>query len=258
MAIQLPSNKTLQPIPAWWQLPFATALILNGYGRYYCHLCGLHPIKHAAIDNMAIGSHNHWFNRLAFICQACQATTDWQAAAFSFDIIANNSVKTIIGKASTAYHFPWHQVMRRLKNSHELAYLPLLVHAVRQLAKPPQCTAHNSVIIAVPSTIGRLKQRGFDPLLWLTHYLSFHWQIPQFIAVARDERQHQQGLSRAARLDNVKDAFFFAAVPNVPKIILFDDVVTTGATLQALAQALIQHAPQKNYTIHAYSILHGD
>ena len=76
----------------------------------------------------------------------------------------------------------------------------------------------------------------------------------------------QQGLTRAERLSNLNNAFAVIEKPPVKRLLLFDDVATTGASLQALghslalsSQAAITTTPQttNNYYLSAYALAHG-
>lgn len=233
--------------PMWWRLPFAPALVWHGK-MGSCQLCRLNT----CITTQTADTNVHWFNQLGFLCAACHAGIDWQAPTFRLNLASGD---TVDGFASAAYVYPYERVMTRYKNQQDLTQLMLLVHAIRQLAPPPKCHANNSVIMPVPTTLTRLRERGFDALGWLGAYLSFHWQIPLFTGLARHERQRQQGLSRDERLANVKHAFYLTARPQTRHIILFDDVVTTGATLQAIIED--NRLNNGKYRLHARGVLHG-
>lgn len=256
-------TSTVYQPPPWWQLPFSTAVCLHGYVIRRCQLCHVGIVKTS--DNQALikGAYSHWFNRLAFICQDCHNNTVWRNADFDIDlsIDSNPKMSIIQGMTSVAYQFPYDAIMRRYKNSQQLEALLPLIHAIRQLPVPADCHAKNSLIIPVPTTPQRLKDRGFAPLWWLALYLSFHWQIPIFTGIQRHERQHQQGLNREQRLDNLKDAFYFTERPTAKNLILFDDVVTTGATMQAIVTALSQFCAvskmSARYNLDACCLLHG-
>lgn len=244
--------KTVIKPQAWWRLPFAVAVALHGTIIRQCQLCRLHQCYWADNRNEQ-GCNDHWFNQLQFICEDCHAMINWQQSHFSL----NNPItqQAINGIASTNYSFPYNDVMTRFKNHHELSELLPLIHAVRQLLPPLGCHANNSLIVIVPTTNKRLAERGFDPLFLLGKYLSFHWQIPLFTGLQRQERQHQQGLSKEQRLQNVQGAFSVIDMPNVRNLILFDDVVTTGATLQAVVESFCQISP--NFQFFVYAVLHG-
>lgn len=111
---------------------------------------------------------------------------------------------------------------------------------LRQLPRPKGCHSDNSVILPMPTTDSRLSKRGFDPVTILSIYLSKHWQIPLWHGVERkDDTLSQKGLDRTERLSNLNDAFMLIETPPVKRIILFDDVATTGSSLQALARSLL-------------------
>ena len=121
----------------------------------------------------------------------------------------------------------------------------------------------------MPTTSRRLRVRGFDPVTVLSAYLSKHWRIPLWHGVQRiDNTVSQRGLGRAERLTNLTNAFHVIESPPVKRLLLFDDVATTGASLQALARALIPpstidanglntHSATTSYQISAYALAHG-
>ena len=248
----LQNHPTIKPPLLWWQLPFAAALTLHGTVIQQCQLCRINRCEMLPISAVQQGSHVHWFNRLQYLCQACHRQLHCGQVSFPFfdDKTASKGI------ASTYYSFPFDHIMLGYKNGQQLYHLMPLIHAIRQLPKPKGCHIHNSLIIPVPTSPERLKERGFAPVWLLAQFLSFHWQIPLFTGVHRYERQHQQGLNREQRLDNMKDAFYFSHLPTAKRLIVFDDVVTTGATLQALVAALLSQA--NNYQITAYAVLHGN
>ena len=257
------TNATLIALPlAWWRLPFALALFGQNRILHRCQLCQIRPCMAHTSVKMAKGSHAHWFNRLTYLCDECHHATQWQAANFQLDLSHSAFVTMLTGMASTSYQLPYAECMREFKNHSQFHRLGVLVHALRQLERPPGCHGGNSLIIAVPTSHERLIERGFDPVHWLAQYLSFHWQIPLFMGVKRDARRHQQGLTREARLDNMRGAFSIAALPPTSHLIIFDDVVTTGATLQSLIDVLpsaIHHRASAHPlpTLHIRSVLHG-
>lgn len=244
--------------PTWWRLPFSTALAFQGLVSRQCQLCHSRLCAPLAITNVLKGCNDHWFNRLQYICDDCHASTIWCNSRFTLDIsaLSNSDATAIEGLASTFYTYPYDAVMLRYKNGQHLEALMPLIHAVRQLSKPVGSHHDNSVIIPVPTSPQRLKQRGFAPVWLLAQFLSFHWQIPLFTGVQRDERQHQQGLNREQRLENIKDAFYFNELPAAKNLIFFDDVVTTGATLKEIIETAI-NKNQFVYRVSSAALLHG-
>ncbi|MBP3946429.1 ComF family protein [Psychrobacter sp. K31L] len=174
---------------------------------------------------------------------------------------------TLSIQAATYYDYPIRQAIRAFKHHEDMTKLPLLLHALRQLPRPHGCHHDNSVIVAMPTTNQRLIKRGFDPVSILSAHLSKHWQIPLWHGVQRiDDTISQQGLTRAERLSNLDNAFALIESPPAKRLILFDDVATTGASLQALGRALhslsgitsLNNAPTSHkYPLIAYALAHG-
>jgi len=179
---------------------------------------------------------------------------------FEVDIAAG---RTLTIQAATYYDYPMRQAIKAFKHHEDMTKLPLLLHAIRQLPRPHGCHHDNSVIVAMPTTDERLIKRGFDPVSILAAYLSKHWDIPLWQGIRRvDDTVSQQGLSRAERLTNLDNAFALIEPPPVKRLLLFDDVATTGASLQALARTLSiypMQSPNANNKYHlcAYALAHG-
>ncbi len=153
------------------------------------------------------------------------------------------------------YQYPINQLINQFKQHESVAAFLVLSALLQRLCIPAGYDATNSVIIPIPTTVNRLRQRGFNPVLMLAKSLAAHWHIPLWTGLSRHESQKQQGLDRLSRLHNVADDFYLRAVPPVRHIILFDDVVTTGATLCAVVSALRCALPDAK--ICAVGVSHG-
>ena len=98
------------------------------------------------------------------------------------------------------------------------------------------------MVVPVPLHPERERERGFNQACLLSRHLCHKLALPLETAVLRRIRQTrpQVGLSRADRLTNVSGAFR-AQVEHVAgrRILLVDDVYTTGATLAAAGSALL-------------------
>ena len=266
--------------------PYTTGLWLAEYLDIRCQLCRVYrsasqsqlvshsssptyPSLHAQSDFTTSSSNaffpnichhlNHWLNS-GLLCTYCHNSIAWLPQPFDVDIAAGVSLSI---QVSTYYEYPIRQAIRAFKHHEDMTKLPLLLHALRQLPRPHGCHHSNSVIVAMPTTPQRLVKRGFDPVSILAAQLSKHWQIPLWQGVRRiDHTVSQQGLTRAERLSNLDNAFRLADRPPVKRLLLFDDVSTTGASLQALARAFIPtehvaHTLAQNYHISAYALAHG-
>lgn len=99
------------------------------------------------------------------------------------------------------------------------------------------------LIIPVPLSPNRRRQRGYNQAEILAIPLALAIQkplAPHALAKCR-ETPSQVGQSASERLGNVKDAFIaHSQSVSGHRILLIDDVITTGATLNACAEALFK------------------
>ncbi|MDD5145524.1 MAG: phosphoribosyltransferase family protein [Candidatus Pacebacteria bacterium] len=100
----------------------------------------------------------------------------------------------------------------------------------------------NSVLIPVPVTKKRKKLRGFNPSEEIAKELAKNLNLPLLAdcLIKIKETRPQMELSAEERMENIKGVF---AVENAEKIkdkkiLLVDDVYTTGSTMEECAGAL--------------------
>jgi ComF family protein len=96
-------------------------------------------------------------------------------------------------------------------------------------------------VIPVPLHRKRLRERGFNQSELLARRLSRQSGLPVLTeGLARGRHTQQQAhLDMQGRQENVRDAFVWCG-PTAPpdRVLLLDDVLTTGATIGACAQTL--------------------
>ena len=259
--------------------PYQSGLWLAEYGDVRCQLCRIYrstpqshlpqnhssaspPNNHSFFTNLRQHVNNRFDSGL--LCSHCHNSIVWLPKPFEVDIAAGIGLSI---QAATYYDYPIRQAIRAFKHHEDMTKLPLLLHAVRQLPRPQGCHRDNSVIVAMPTTNQRLTKRGFDPVSILAAQLSKHWHIPLWNGVERiDNTISQQGLTRAERLTNLENAFALTENPPVKRLLLFDDVATTGASLQALGRTLYSQSfslvglnsqSTSRYQLSAYALAHG-
>ena len=91
----------------------------------------------------------------------------------------------------------------------------------------------------MPLSPARLHERGFNQALELARHLAPH---KTHALLRRGESAHQVGASRQERLNHVRDAFWVAPerafAVRSQRVVLVDDVMTTGASMYEAARAL--------------------
>ncbi|MFB3111299.1 MAG: ComF family protein, partial [Gemmatimonadales bacterium] len=103
-------------------------------------------------------------------------------------------------------------------------------------------------LVPIPVGPRRLRKRGYNQSEIIAHSLGRLWHMPVATSVLQSARETktQTALTPEARLANVAGAFAATEAPTlirapgsrVHQAILVDDVLTTGATLDAAASAL--------------------
>ena len=97
-------------------------------------------------------------------------------------------------------------------------------------------------IIPIPLGKQRLKQRGYNQVAMIAFPLALMLGIsyhPNALIRIR-ETKSQVGLNASQRSENMRNAFRADAAINGKRVLLVDDVATTGATLSSAAEALYQ------------------
>lgn len=100
---------------------------------------------------------------------------------------------------------------------------------------------HADAVVPVPLHKRKLRERGFNQSLLIARGISGVLGIPVRADLVRRTRwtQTQTALSKEERKQNVEDAFECGEVRLEGMcIIVVDDVITTGATIEAVARAL--------------------
>ncbi len=104
------------------------------------------------------------------------------------------------------------------------------------------------IITFVPLHSRRLRQRGFNQSNMLASSLSKEFDISiRDILEKPISTRHQNELSRGQRLTNLKNVFKIRDGTSVKglRILLIDDVMTTGATLSECAKALLSNGAKE-------------
>ena len=146
---------------------------------------------------------------------------------------SSSSLHTV--NAVTVYEFVAKELVWRLKFQGAQA-------AAYEIAE--LMTAYSSqgdaLFVHVPTATSRIRQRGYDQAQLIAKELSRLTRIPCRALLARSGQHHQVGASREQRITQLKTAFRVTQPSALQgaHVILIDDVLTTGATLEAAAKTL--------------------
>lgn len=138
--------------------------------------------------------------------------------------------------ASYAYAFPLDKLVLALKYGEKLHLANDLGEKLAQ-----RVTVLADCIVAMPLHPARLRERGFNQSLQLARRIGKQLGLPVLPSACRRVRNtpSQSTLPWKARSKNMRKAFICSAEVAGKHVAVVDDVMTTGATLNELAQALL-------------------
>ena len=146
--------------------------------------------------------------------------------------------------AAFEYRFPLDRLVHRFKFGGDLALGRWLGS---QLASRTALEPRPDLIVAPPLAASRLRARGFNQALVLAGIVAR--QHRAHVAVRALERIRdtppQHLLSRAARRRNLRGAFRCGLRLDGLRVAIVDDVVTTGATADAIARLLVRQGARE-------------
>ena len=149
--------------------------------------------------------------------------------------------------------------MARIKYNNRREYLDFYSEAmVRKMGKRIR-SMDGDALIPVPVHPSRLRERGFNQAEELARRLSGPLGIPVNTSVLKRKRKTapQKNLDSSGRLKNLEQAFTAAALPSgMQKVILVDDIYTTGSTIEACARVLRKAGAEHVYFVTIF-IGHG-
>lgn len=143
------------------------------------------------------------------------------------------------------YDFPVDSLITRFKHNAKWPFGHLLADVLSQYLQHrfDEDLPRPDALLPVPLAAKRLRQRGFNQAAMLARWLSQQLDLPceENVVHRIQDTSAQQDLDAKARKRNLRNAFALTSDANVKgrHLALVDDVLTTGATAQALARLLM-------------------
>ncbi|MFV5549713.1 phosphoribosyltransferase family protein [Acinetobacter oleivorans] len=161
------------------------------------------------------------------LCKDC-----WKQLPWLKQTIQRNAQSVLV---ACDYAYPVSRIIQQFKYEQKLHYEILLGEILQQL-KFPKVQA----IVPMPISNQRLIERGFNQSLLLANILSKQLKIPVWQPVQRLAEHSQKGLSRLERFENIEQQFIALSEEKrlYRRVLIIDDVITTGSSIYALSQAL--------------------
>lgn len=163
----------------------------------------------------------------AEVCADCQRhPPPWQACLCAVD-----------------YAYPWSGVLARFKFAMDAGWAASLAQLMRSAPWIEPAIDAADVVLPMPLSAERLRERGFNQALLLARALAGPKVQAQMLLRIRHTGQ-QSALPLKDRQHNVAQAFAVEPAARArlqgQRVVLIDDVMTSGASLRAAAQPLVQ------------------
>jgi len=165
-----------------------------------------------------------------------------------------------IGRSATHFAGPVQELIHRFKYGYRVHLSqPLGLLTARALA--PFCQeAAPELIIPVPLHKKRLRQRGYNQSQLIGAVLSKEWRVPLEVGNLRRVRwtEPQTSLDAGDRRENVNGAFAVCDPARLQgkRVLLVDDVLTTGSTIRACAEPLREAGAAAIYVVTVARSVH--
>lgn len=145
--------------------------------------------------------------------------------------------------ATVGYAYPWAALITQFKFHGQPGWARTFAELMRGAPGVQAAIRQADVVVPMPLSRERLAERGFNQALLLARGLDSHKANPGVLLRIR-HTPAQTALDRDGRLANVKGAFAvepsLAASVRARRVVLVDDVMTSGASVFGAAAALRQ------------------
>jgi len=187
------------------------------------------------------------------LCSVCGAPFITEGGGDHVCGICLRSPPFHIGRSATLFAGPVQELIHRFKYGHRVHLSqPLGLLTARALALFCQ-EAAPELVIPVPLHKKRLRQRGYNQSQLIGAVLSKEWRVPLEVGNLRRVRwtEPQTSLDAGDRRDNVRGAFAVRDPRRVQgkRVLLVDDVLTTGSTIRACAEPLREAGVDAIYVV---------
>ncbi len=161
------------------------------------------------------------------VCQEC-----WQQLPWAHQSVQRQEIQVHI---ACHYAYPIDRLIQLYKYEQKLYLEALLAGTLLSLQLPKV-----SAVVPMPISTERLVERGYNQSLLLARQVARQLKVPVWQPIRRLQQHSQKGLSRLERIENIEAQFQIntASKLRYRKVLIIDDVVTTGSSIYALSQQL--------------------
>ena len=197
----------------------------------------IHPLLHKALQSISpCQLCNTEQQQIHSVCADC-----WQQLPWLKSTVQRQEMEI---HTTCHYDYPIDRIIQKFKYEQQLHFQQLLAGALMQLRLPKI-----QAIVPMPISKQRLAERGYNQSLVLGKILANQLNLPIWQPITRLQQHSQKGLTRLERIENIQQQFQINTTSKLcyRRVLILDDVVTTGSSIFALKQKLEQLGCQKVY-----------
>ncbi|MDY4522877.1 MAG: phosphoribosyltransferase family protein [Atopobium sp.] len=179
-----------------------------------------------------------WINQ-RWACLDCGAPFGWLTCSS-----CNHNWEALDGVVcATSFMGTCAHMVTALKDEHETRLAAVMAAAMATALDEAQGWKHINLaaldaVMFVPATHTAFVRRGFDHMELVARALSSFIDIPLVDVLVRHEADDQRKLNKTQRAANLAGTIELIGDVRAANVLLVDDVVTTGSSMCACAQAL--------------------
>lgn len=197
----------------------------------------INPLLHKALQSISpCQLCNTEQQQIHSVCADC-----WQQLSWLKSTVQRQEIEI---HTACHYDYPIDRIIQKFKYEQQLHFQQLLAGALMQLRLPKI-----QAIVPMPISKQRLAERGYNQSLVLGKILAKQLNLPIWQPITRLQQHSQKGLTRLERIENIQQQFQINTTSKLRyrRVLILDDVVTTGSSIFALKQKLEQLGCQKVY-----------
>lgn len=147
--------------------------------------------------------------------------------------------------ARTRYSGASEALVQKLK----FGQAPAAASDIASLLTPLIPDASNLIITHLPTAGARVRSRGYDQAQLIARQLAASARLPYASLLARTSSERQVGAGRASRFEHASHMFRARNSSRLvgASVVIIDDVITTGASLEAAAALLRASGARRIY-----------
>lgn len=183
------------------------------------------------------------------VCYSCGKPLNDAVAEYCLDCTKNRH-EYRQGRAVFSYQGPVRGILYRYKYSNRRDYTEFFASEAAGLYGNWVKTLGISMVIPIPLSAERKRQRGYNQADLFARRFAGLCGLPYHskILIRTRDTVPQKELSARERKNNLKNAFKITEnVVNLNRILLIDDIYTTGSTIDAAARVLKQSGVKEIY-----------